>query len=322
MSRIGIDQIEDLSAAAIAAKNNWERAVSQLAELQGSEPNNSAELQRATEQLEDARILLEKESLQLIGKLCQLIDSQHTPPPGYPEVETRWREESAPVVPPVESHPLFEPPTLGVIVPIQIRVSSMVQGEGIKLAIYKKPVLHPTLATIAWQVISLNYDEVAVVDVPAEFKLQAQYPSGFSGSIFAAPVLDESSVSEAFSDITSSFRIEKNKHELPSDKLLFTKVSDGLVDGEMHIKNDFDVGVQVTVYRGDDAMYEPQVIWPGGLFMEAPAGQLHVAVVSQFTQKGQRLVQEEIAVTEFAFRGGETLAITGSKWKGYRIEKR
>lgn len=322
MSRIGIDQIEDLSAAAIAAKNNWERAASQLAELQGAEPNNSAELQRATEQLEDARILLEKESLQLIDKLCQLIDSQHTPPHGYPEVETRWREESAQVVPPVESHPLVEPPPLGVIVPFQIRISSMVQGEAIKLAIYKRPVLNPTLATIAWQVISLNYDEAAVVDVPAEFKLQAQYSSEFQESKFIEPVLDKSSVSESFSEITSSFRIEQNKQKLPLDKLLLTRVSDILVDGEMHIKNNFGAGVKVTVYRGDDALYEPQFIWPGGLFMEAPAGQLHVAVVSQFTQKGQRLVQEEISLTEFAIRGGETLAITGSKWTGYRLENR
>jgi len=53
--------------------------------------------------------------------------------------------------------------------------------------------------------------------------------------------------------------------------------------------------------------------------MEDLRGPIHVAVVSQFTMAGERLVREEISMTQIDVRPGDTLVVTGSMWTGYAL---
>ena len=90
-----------------------------------------------------------------------------------------------------------------------------------------------------------------------------------------------------------------------------------LVPSEVRVFNNFSIGAETTLHRGGDAIYEAQVIWPGSLFLENIESSMYVAVISQFTYKGQRLVQEELSLTETEVLEGGTLIVTGSMWTGY-----
>ncbi|WP_165480892.1 hypothetical protein [Xanthomonas oryzae] len=46
---------------------------------------------------------------------------------------------------------------------------------------------------------------------------------------------------------------------------------------------------------------------------------MYVAVISQFTYKGQRLVQAELSLTETEILEGGSLIVTGSMWTGYSL---
>ncbi|HCN44737.1 MAG TPA: hypothetical protein DIT18_02960 [Pseudomonas sp.] len=320
MSLVEIGEIERLSTAAFEAKRDWEQAVLQLTDLKESSSNDNGELQEATERVEYLRSRLEKESLELIDKLQKLIGAKYTPEVIGPVEEFRLEDNSSRVIPGGNSNDdESEQPARGLIVPFKITLSSLVEGETIKVAIYQRPVHNPSSAIIAWQVLSLNYGEVLVVDVPAEFKLQARYPSKNPERYDGYPVLDQSFVSEVFSESASAFRINIGEGELVERTPVFIRGVADLVEDDFRVINDFDRGVEVAVFRGEDEIFEPQVIWPGGLLYEKLNGDLHVAVISQYTSKGQRLVREEISVTEKTLRDGDILTVTGSKWRGYSL---
>lgn len=318
MSLVEIGEIESLSTAAFEAKRDWEKAVLQLTDLKESSSNDNGELQEATERVEYLRSRLEKESLELIDKLQKLIGTKSMPEVIGPAEEFRWEDNSSRVSPSGNSNNAeSEQPTKGIITPFQITLSSLVEGETIRVAIYQKPVHNPSLAIIAWQVLSLNYGEVLVVDVPAEFKLKARYPSKNLADYYRYPVLDQSFVSEVFSESASAFRIKIGESEPVELSPVFIRDFTDLDEGDFRVLNDFDRGVEVAICRGEDEILEPQVVWPGGLFYEKLNGDLHIAVISQYTSKGQRLVSEEISITEKSLREGDILTVTGSKWRGY-----
>jgi len=92
-----------------------------------------------------------------------------------------------------------------------------------------------------------------------------------------------------------------------------------LVFNEVRVANNFRAGVELSILRGDNTLYEPQVISPGGMRSEDVRGGLRVAVVSPFTEKGQRLVPEEIRLTQIEVPEGYGVIVTGSPWTGYSL---
>jgi hypothetical protein len=101
---------------------------------------------------------------------------------------------------------------------------------------------------------------------------------------------------------------------------LVTQNFNELVLNEVHIVNKYGMGVIGHVQLEGDDIYQPQVITPGGVLMEDIRSSLYLAVVSEFTYKGQRLVQAEISLTEAEILEGQTAVITGSQWSGWGIE--
>lgn len=85
------------------------------------------------------------------------------------------------------------------------------------------------------------------------------------------------------------------------------------------MENNFGVGVWGHITKDGDEIYPPQVIWPSGIRMEDIRSSYYVAVVAQFVNKGARLVDAEISVTECEVLEGGTVTVTGSMWTGYSI---
>lgn len=190
--------------------------------------------------------------------------------------------------------------------------------ETVRLAVFQKPIYNPTLATIAWQIASPPPGGSSIVEVPTDFLLKVRY----SNDSTRPSHLDTSAKSVSFAETSASFTIDgiASQDRRANGAVINQNFTD-LVLNEVRVINNFSIGVEASIFRGDDAIYEPQVIWPGGLFMEDVRASMFVAVVSQFTYKGQRLVQEEISLTQEEILEGDSLIVTGSQWTGYSLDR-
>jgi hypothetical protein len=191
-------------------------------------------------------------------------------------------------------------------------------AETIRLAIFQKPVYNPTLATIAWQIAAPPPGGSSTVQIPSDFTLKVSY-SNDPGN---PSNLDTSAKPVAFSETSASFSVDGVvSQDRRANGAVINQCFTDLVLNEVRVVNNFSVGVESAILRGGDAIYEPQVISPGSLFMEDVRASMYVAVVSQFTYKGQRLVQEEISLTQVEVLEGDALTVTGSMWTGYSLAK-
>lgn len=188
--------------------------------------------------------------------------------------------------------------------------------ETVRLALYQKPIRNPTLATIAWQVAAPPPGGSSTVDIPSDFSVQARY----SNDPTNPSNLDTSTKPVSFSETAAAFSIDNFVlQDGRANGAVINQTFTDLVLNEVRVINNFSIGAETTIYRGGDAIYEAQVIWPGGLFLEDVRSSMYVAVISQFTYKGQRLVQEELSLTETEVLEGGTLIVTGSMWTGYSL---
>ncbi|MBB3823471.1 hypothetical protein FHT03_003516 [Xanthomonas arboricola] len=188
--------------------------------------------------------------------------------------------------------------------------------ETVRLALFQKPVKNPTLATIAWQIVAPPPGGSSSVEIPSDFSVQASY----SNDPTNPSNLDTSTKPVSFSETSASFSIDGLvSQDRRANGAVINQTFTDLVLNEVRVVNNFSIGAETTIYRGGDAIYEAQVIWPGGLFLEDVRTSMYVAVISQFTYKGQRLVQEELSLTETEVLEGGSLIVTGSMWTGYSL---
>jgi hypothetical protein len=191
-------------------------------------------------------------------------------------------------------------------------------NETVRLAVFQKPVLNPTLATIAWQIAAPPPGGSSVVEIPSDFGLQVRY----SNDPARPSNLDTAARPVTFNETSASFTIDSvASQDRRANGAVINQVFTDLVLNEVRVVNNFSIGVEAAILRGPDPIYPPQIIWPGGLFMEDVRASLYVAVISQFTYKGQRLVQEEISLTQTEVLEGDALIVTGSMWTGYALAK-
>jgi hypothetical protein len=188
--------------------------------------------------------------------------------------------------------------------------------EVVRLALFRMPLLRPTLATIAWRIASPPPGGSTIVDMPASLAVQARY-SGDPGN---PPSLDTSTAAVVFDETTAAFTIDSvvSQDGRTTGAVIARKFTD-LVMNEVRIVNNYGIGVEVSILGDGDPIYAPQVVWPGGLLMEDIRSPIYVAVVSDFTYKGQRLVQAEFSLTQTEAPAGGTLVLTGSMWTGYAL---
>lgn len=189
-------------------------------------------------------------------------------------------------------------------------------NETVRLALFQKPVLNTHLATIAWQIVAPPPGGSSTVDIPSDFSVRARY----SNDPANPSNLDMSTKPVSFSETSAAFSIDGVvSQDRRANGAVINHSPDDLVLNEVRVINNFSIGAEATIYRGEDAIYEAQVIWPGGLFREDVRTSMYVAVISQFAYKGQRLVQEELSLTETEVPEGGSLIVTGSKWTGYSL---
>ncbi len=188
--------------------------------------------------------------------------------------------------------------------------------EQLRLAIYKKPVKNPNLTTIAWRIAELPPRGKQRIKLPASYEIFADYGTEANPS-----QTDIQTGTLTFNELTARFNIDSaSSQDNQSTGAVINQSFSDLVMNEVRVTNNFDRGVRLTIAKDGDAIYEPQIVSPGGLFLEDIRASLYVAVVNEFTFKGSRLVQEEFATGEAEVLEGGTLVAKGSMWRGYSVE--
>lgn len=191
----------------------------------------------------------------------------------------------------------------------------------VRIAIYKKPVLQPTLVTVAWQIVAPPPRGQTVVPVPEAYQAFAEYsldpnnpdPTSPNATVYQTNVCPFNETSARF--VISSARSQDRQ----TSEAVMNQVFTDLVFNEVRMENNFGVGVLGHIQKAGQDIYAPQVLWPGGVWMEDIRATLYLAVVSQFIYQGGRLVDEETQMTETEILEGGVATVTGSMWKGYSI---
>lgn len=193
--------------------------------------------------------------------------------------------------------------------------------ELVRIAIYKKPVLQPTLETIAWQIIAPPPGGQTMVPIPEDYQVYAEYsldPNNPDPTSPTATVNQTNVVS--FDETTARFQLTSvSSQDKRASGAALTQGFSDLVLNEVRLENNFGLGVLSHIQKDHVDIFAPQVLWPGAVRIEDVRSTLYLAVVSQFVYQGSRLVDEEIQMTETPILEGGTALVTGSMWKGYSI---
>lgn len=194
-------------------------------------------------------------------------------------------------------------------------VNNTESGDPVRLAIFRSLVQMPTLDTIAWKIVAPPPSGGSVViTIPDGFDVYVNVP--VTEADHSNPNGGNRSNIITFSELTARFLIQAVT--APATAVI-TQVYDGLVLNEVRIENDFASGVWSHVAQDGNDVYAPQVLWPGAVRMMDLRGPILLAVVSPSTQSGDRLIDEEISLTQVQILPGQTAIVAGSQWKGYSI---
>ena len=189
-------------------------------------------------------------------------------------------------------------------------------NEVVRLALFMAPVLNPTLDTIAWKVVSPPPGGSTVIEIPDDFAVLARY----SRDPANPSELDMQTAAVAFAEFTANFAIEgATSVDGRAIGAVIRQQFTDLVMNEVRVVNHYPIGVELSILKDGSPIHAPRVLWPGAMSMEDIRGAIHVAVVSQFVFAGERLVQEEIGLTQVELPPNGTLVVTGSMWTGYTL---
>lgn len=193
-------------------------------------------------------------------------------------------------------------------------------GEVVRVAIYKKPILQPTLATVAWRIVAPPPNGgQSTVPISSTFEAFANY--SLDALDRNDPWAGNQTAVITFSEYTARFVVATAvSQDTRASAATLTQVFNDLVLNEVRMENKFGTGVWGHITKDGDDIYAPQVIWPGGVRMEDLRSSLYLAVVGEFVNKGSRIVDEEISLTEVEILEGGTASVTGSMWEGYTIK--
>jgi hypothetical protein len=194
-------------------------------------------------------------------------------------------------------------------------------NELVRVAIYKKPTVQPTLNTVAWQIIAPPPGGQTVVPIPEDYQVYAEYsmdPNNPDPTLPSATV-NQTNI-ESFLQTTARFQIlTATSQDTKATGAYVNQVFTNLVPNEVRVENSFTLGVLSHIQKDGVDIFAPQVLWPGAVRIENILSTLYLAVVGQFVFQGTQLLDEDIQMTEIPIVEGGTAVVTGSMWKGYSI---
>ncbi len=191
--------------------------------------------------------------------------------------------------------------------------------EFIRVAIFKKPYIQPTLQTIAWKTVAPPPEGgQTLVQIPSNYQVFASYSDDPVER--ENPNLGSRTKIIDFDEQTTRFVVDSDSTTDGQQQVADISQSfQDLVLNEVRIDNQGGFGVWGHVLKDNQDIYAPQVVSPGRVLMEDVRSPLYLAIIDEFVFDGARLVEEEISLTQTRVLEGMTALVTGSKWTGFAI---
>lgn len=189
----------------------------------------------------------------------------------------------------------------------------------VRVAIYKKPSRQPSLQTIAWKIVAPPpLGGQTTVAVPAAYQTFINY--SFDPVERENPDGGNRTAPMSFDETTARFVVTSTTTDDGMQNVaLLSRSFQDLVLNEVHLDNDAGFGVWGHILKDGADIFPPRVISPGRTLIEDVRSTLYLALVDQFVYVGNRLVQEELDLTETPILEGQTATVTGNQWEGYAI---
>jgi hypothetical protein len=187
----------------------------------------------------------------------------------------------------------------------------------VHVALYKRSSLRPEEPAVAWAIVSPPPRGRAIFSIPREYRIFARY--SFSPEDPWQPVYQTNALSLRQNSGSLSIReVSLGRSALGA---LLARNAQEAEPGELHIENDFALGVWCHIQLGEGDVHLPRLLSPRGVLIEALASPFFLAVVSPLARRGAPLAEHEICATEIELEagGGSAFTIHGTPTQGYRI---
>ena len=186
--------------------------------------------------------------------------------------------------------------------------------EKIRVAIFRRPFLRPSLGTFAWRIVAPRVGGGEEVPVPSTYEVFLNYPG--PDHDHTDPNAGNQTAKIPIESFTSRFLARSGGHGTVEIEQVF----EDLIPGQLAIVNQAATGVWGHVTQGESDIYRPQVLPPGSTLLEAdPGATFFFAIVSGPVREGSLLANEEISSTTTPMVPGQVARVTGSVWTGYEI---
>lgn len=189
----------------------------------------------------------------------------------------------------------------------------------VRVAIYKKPSRQPSLNTIAWKIVAPpSLGGLTTVPIPGNFSTFVNY--SFDPTERLNPNAGNQTAPLFFDETSARFVISSSStQDRQQSVALMSQSFQNVVMNEVHLDNEAGFGVWGHIQLDGADIFPPRVISPGRTLMEDVRATLFLAVIDQYVFVGDRLVQEELDLTETQIVEGQTAVVTGNQWDGYAI---
>jgi hypothetical protein len=192
--------------------------------------------------------------------------------------------------------------------------------SAIWVAVYKRSPLRTNQPPIAWQVVSPPPRGKTALFVPREVRVFARY--SFEPENPRRPVYQTRSLLFPKASAGAGFVIESVSSP---DRRTWGAVLNRLAEspgwGQIRVVNRFSIGVSIHVRMDERDIFPPPIVPPMAAWTEDLESPFYVAVLRLPREAGDLLPESEVARTEIAVRGGESVKVQGGPRKGFEISR-
>jgi hypothetical protein len=183
------------------------------------------------------------------------------------------------------------------------------------VAIYRRPPSRPGETAVAWAVAAAPPRGKSVIPVPGNYQIFARY--SFEPEDPLKPVYQSRTLS--LKTPAGGFAVDAISLDRRTWGAVLNRLSDGPGWGRIRVVNRFGIGVWSHVQQDGRDIYPPRVLPPDMAWMEDLRSPFYLAVLRGPVQAGDRLLDEEITLSEVELDRGGTAAVRGGPRKGYEI---
>lgn len=186
-----------------------------------------------------------------------------------------------------------------------------------RIAVYQKSFQRPSLGLVAWRIAAPPREGLCQIEVPSTYQVHVSWgdPENPDRGCRTAPITIDT-FSASFNVIPTP--TDDRRQTVPT----LMRVFDDVNPNEIDINNVSGQWVWAHVTKDSSDVYMPEILTPGMTFMVDVRPTYYLAVVNEFMQVGDRLVEAEHSNAGTPIMPGQRAIVSGSRLAGFGLDVR